>query len=64
MMQQNAIRVDAKQLATYFDPPPALRTIRNWTKERRVPFVKIGNKVYFDVPKVMAHLEAKTVKPR
>ena len=34
--------VSAEVIRHYFDPPPSLRTIRNWQAKRVIPFLKIG----------------------
>jgi excisionase family DNA binding protein len=39
------------------------RTVDNWTKTRRIPFLKIGGAVRFNVPEVMAALSRFTVDP-
>ncbi|NBT31092.1 MAG: DNA-binding protein [Rhodobacteraceae bacterium] len=37
------------------------RTVDNWTKSRRIPFIKIGAAVRFNVPEVMAALGRFTI---
>ncbi len=57
--------VSAEQLRQYFDPAPSLRTIREWQKVRRIPYIKIGKLVYFDPEVVRKHLETNNqITPR
>jgi hypothetical protein len=51
------VRVSAEILRRHFNPPPSLRTVREWQKQGAIPFIKIGRKVYFNPPDVFAHLE-------
>ncbi len=37
------------------------RTVDNWIKARRIPFIKVGAAVRFNVPEVMAALSKFTV---
>ena len=37
------------------------RSVDNWTKSRRIPFIKIGAAVRFNVPEVMAALGRFTI---
>lgn len=51
--------VDAKGLAeALWDEParPHIVTIRNWTRHGKVPFFKIGGRVFFDIEQVKALL--------
>ncbi len=64
-MDQSGKLVSAEKLRDYFDPPPSLRTIREWQARKAVPFIKIGGKVYFDPEKVRDHLTRHNeIKPR
>jgi hypothetical protein len=38
---------------------PTLRWLRKMTATRSVPFVKLGNRVWFDVQRVRQHLDRK-----
>lgn len=38
------------------------RTVDNWIKSRRIPFLKLGSAVRFNVPDVLAALAKFTVK--
>ena len=38
---------------------PTMRWLRKMTKTRAVPFVKLGNRVWFDVQRVRRHLDKK-----
>jgi len=42
---------------------PCIRTLRNWTKRRRVPFVRVGRFVYFDPQAVEKHIHEKLLVP-
>lgn len=49
--------IDAQQLRQQFFPAPSLRTIREWTKSRILPSVKIGGKRYYDAEAVTRKIE-------
>ena len=54
--------VDApKLLEVLFDPDsrPSLRWMREQQRNRTVPFVKIGRRIFFDPQQVKAHLDAR-----
>ena len=36
---------------------PTLRTIRAWQKARRIPYIQLGRKIYFDPDEVRGDLE-------
>jgi hypothetical protein len=55
-MDQSGKLVSAEELRKCFNPPPSLRTIREWQARRAVPFIRIGGKVYFDPERVLDHL--------
>jgi hypothetical protein len=60
---------DAPQLLAALFPHessrPCLRTLRQWQKQRVVPFVKVGRMVLFNPLKVKAALEGKfTIEPK
>jgi integrase len=38
---------------------PSIRTLRNWTKLRRIPYHKVGHFIYFDPAEVAAHIRTK-----
>lgn len=38
---------------------PSIRTLREWTKLRRIPFHRVGRFVYFDVAEVGEHIRTK-----
>ncbi len=42
---------------------PTIRTLREWTKLRRIPFHKVGHFVYYDPAEVMAHIRTKLKVP-
>lgn len=57
--------VSADKLRMHFDPPPSLRTIREWQARRVIPFYRIGVRVYFDPEAVREHLRRRNqVLPR
>jgi hypothetical protein len=56
--------VDAKQLLeVVFDEPcrPSLRWLRTQTKNKAIPFVRIGHLVFFDIEMVRAALASKNL---
>jgi hypothetical protein len=42
---------------------PSIRTLRSWTKLRRIPYHKVGHFVYFDIDEVAAHIRTKMKVP-
>jgi hypothetical protein len=38
---------------------PSIRTLREWTKLRRIPYHKIGHLVYFDPKEVELHIRTR-----
>lgn len=42
---------------------PSIRTLREWTKRRRIPYHKLGRFVYFDPGEVGAHIRTKLKVP-
>jgi hypothetical protein len=38
---------------------PSIRTLREWTKLRRIPHHRVGHFVYYDPSKVSAHIRIK-----
>jgi hypothetical protein len=42
---------------------PSLRTLRSWTRLRRIPHHKVGHFVYFDVGEVELHIRTKLKIP-
>ena len=38
---------------------PSVRTLRNWTKLRHVPYYKVGHFIYYDPAEVSAHIRTK-----
>lgn len=56
----NAKLVSAPRLLEeLFDPEsrPSLRTVRNWTAAKAIPFVRLGHLVFFNIPDVQRALE-------
>ena len=42
---------------------PSIRTLREWTKRRRIPFHRLGHFVYYDIAEVAAHIRIKLLIP-
>jgi hypothetical protein len=42
---------------------PSIRTLREWTKLRRIPHHRVGHFVYFDPSEVSAHIRTKLLVP-
>ena len=42
---------------------PSIRTLREWTKLRRIPYHKVGHFVYYDLNEIMAHIRTKLKVP-
>lgn len=42
---------------------PSIRTLREWTKLRRIPFHRIGRLIYFDPNEVSVHIRTKLKVP-
>jgi len=42
---------------------PSIRTLREWTKLRRIPSHKVGHFVYYDCAEVAAHIRTKLKVP-
>ena len=42
---------------------PSIRTLREWTRLRRIPHHRIGHFVYFDPEEVSAHIRTKLLVP-
>lgn len=42
---------------------PSIRTLREWTKLRRIPHHKLGHFVYYDLSEVGAHIQNKLKVP-
>lgn len=42
---------------------PSIRTLREWTKLRRIPYHRIGHFVYFDPSEVDHHIRTKLRVP-
>jgi hypothetical protein len=45
------------------DKEPSIRTLRNWTKLRRIPYHKVGHFVYYDPTEVAVHIRTKLKVP-
>lgn len=42
---------------------PSIRTLRSWTKLRRIPHHKVGHFVYYDIAEVALHIRTKLKVP-
>jgi hypothetical protein len=42
---------------------PSIRTLRSWTKLRRIPHHKVGHFVYYDANEVAFHIRTKLMVP-
>jgi hypothetical protein len=42
---------------------PSVRTLREWTKLRRIPHHRIGHFIYYDPAEVAAHIQVKLKVP-
>jgi hypothetical protein len=42
---------------------PTIRTLREWTKLRRIPYHKVGHFVYYDPTEVLTHIQANLKVP-
>jgi len=45
------------------DKEPSIRTLRSWTKFRRIPSHKVGHFVYYDAAEVSVHIRTKLKVP-
>jgi hypothetical protein len=43
---------------------PSFRTLREWTRLRRIPHHRLGHFVYYDVSEVAVHIPHQTENPR
>ncbi|MGH8018763.1 MAG: hypothetical protein ACREIA_10800 [Opitutaceae bacterium] len=42
---------------------PSIRTLREWTRLRRIPHHRVGHFVYYDLAEVAAHIRSKLRVP-
>lgn len=42
---------------------PSIRTLRSWTKLRRIPYHKVGHFVYYDANEIAVHIRTKLRVP-
>ncbi len=42
---------------------PSIRTLRAWTKLRRIPHLRVGHFVYYDLSEVAVHIRTKLKVP-
>jgi hypothetical protein len=45
------------------DKEPSIRTLRDWTKLRRIPHHRVGHFVYYDPAEVSVHIRTKLKVP-
>jgi len=45
------------------DKEPSIRTLRNWTRLRRIPHHRVGHFVYYDPSEVANHIRNKLLVP-
>jgi hypothetical protein len=45
------------------DKEPSIRTLREWTKLRRIPHHRLGHFVYYDPAEVAVHIRTKLKVP-
>jgi hypothetical protein len=45
------------------DREPSIRTLREWTKLRRIPYHRVGHFVYYDPFEVALHIRTKLKVP-
>lgn len=45
------------------DNEPSIRTLREWTKLRRIPYHRLGHFVYYDPAEVATHIRTKLRVP-
>jgi hypothetical protein len=45
------------------DRPPSIRTLREWTRLRLIPYHRVGHFVFFDLADVAAHIRTKLRVP-
>jgi hypothetical protein len=43
--------------------PPAISTLRRWTRERRIPYIQQGRFVYYSIAAVDEHLRKRRYMP-
>ena len=42
---------------------PSIRTLREWTRLRRIPHHRMGNFIYYDAAEVASHIRTKLLIP-
>ncbi len=42
---------------------PSIRTLRSWTKLRRIPHHRVGHFIYYDPAEVSVHIRTKLLVP-
>jgi len=42
---------------------PSIRTLRSWTKLRRIPYHRVGHFVYYDPAEIAIHIRTKLKVP-
>jgi len=62
---QSLTDIDGLQISGIFPQgkEPSIRTLREWTKCRRILFHRVGHFVYFDIAEVALHIRTKLLVP-
>lgn len=65
MITNSLTDVVGLQASGIFPPgkEPSIRTLRSWTKLRRIPHHKVGHFVYYDTNEVALHIRTKLMVP-
>lgn len=42
---------------------PSIKTLRNWTRFRRIPYHRVGHFIYYDPAEVRQHIQTKLKVP-
>jgi hypothetical protein len=65
LMENKLIDIVGLRLSGVFPAgkEPSIRTLRAWTKLRRIPHHKVGHFIYFDPAEVALHIRTKLKVP-
>lgn len=65
IMQNQLTDIIGLRLSGIFpkDKEPSIRTLRSWTKLRRIPHHRVGHFVYYDAAEVATHIHTKLKVP-
>ena len=42
---------------------PSIRTLREWTRRRCIPYHRVGHFVYYDIAEIARHIRTKLIVP-